>query len=116
MRVILIGMEYLYEKSKRFFVWINSNRTWVFSGIGITIASIFFSMLMPDVSKDSTIPTTVNESNENNIEINNNVYQDNTINNYSEDTENDQSLESEIAIEIDGDIIYPISIYIIEEQ
>lgn len=104
------------KNTNKIFNWICENKSWIFSGIGITIVSMLFSVLIPDMSEDPTISATFNESNKNNIEINGNVYQDNTFNNYNEDTEAYQVIESDIVIEVNQDLIYPISIDIIEEQ
>lgn len=105
----------------KLFKWIEDNKQWVFSGIGITIVSIFCSILikvmgMADASDDSAIPVSFNEDNATHIEINGDIYQDNIIYNFDEDTENNQLTEKELVIDINGEKIYPISIDIKDEK
>jgi len=109
---------------KKIFDWISNNKQWVFSGIGITILSVFFSLLInfmrvSDASDNSAVPATYIEDHiekiDNHIENNGVIYQDNIFNNDSGNTNVYQTIEDEISIEIDGSFVYPISIDIIEE-
>lgn len=63
--------------------YIKSNKEWIFSGIGVTILSIFFSMVVinskSDKSDASNLETSLNQDNGNHIEIygdvNGDIYQ-----------------------------------------
>jgi hypothetical protein len=103
---------------RKIFKWIKKSRKWVFSGIGVTILSLLFTMLFNN--KDNTIGIDDTTKEVNNVEINGNVngniYQNSTIYNLNEDIENVQSIEKELVIEFNGERIYPISIDIMDEQ
>lgn len=71
------------------FKWICKNKEWIFSGIGITILSIAFSMLINkttvdkttiDNTDDSNVSAAINQNNESHIvihgDVNGNIYQD----------------------------------------
>ncbi len=82
---------------RKMFKWIKKNRKWVFSGIGVTIVSLLFTMLFN--SKDSTIGIDDTQKEMNNInvdgDVHGNVYQNSTIYNLNEDIGNKQATEKE---------------------
>ena len=88
------------------FKWIWKNKEWIFSGIGITILSIFFSMLIDKTNVDKTddlnVSDTFNQDNESDIEIhgdvNGNIYQ-NSIDNSSKIEDQDDNKQDIIMSE-----------------
>lgn len=113
---------------KKLLKWIWNNKEWIFSGIGITVLSILFYMFTDNVKMSDGLNTSgaFKEVHGNIIE---NIFQNSTINNYSEekddnnqenimsdDTERNQLAKKELVIDIDGEKIYPISIDIKDEK
>ena len=108
---------------EKLYRWIWKNKEWLFSGVGITLLAIFFSMLFnkstTNISDDFNVSDTPNQNNGSNIEIHGNncgaIYQNSTINNYgSEESDNDSQkiIMSEskyleyLQSNVDGDIIF----------
>ena len=86
--------------------WIWENKEWIFSGIGITILSIAFSMLINksivDKTDDSNLSDTFNQDNGSYIEVhgdvNGSIYQ-NSIDNSSKIEDNDDNKQEIIMSE-----------------
>lgn len=96
-----------------------NNKEWLFSGLGITVFTIFFSMLFRDMktSDTSNISEPLNNDNGNNMEIhgdvNGDIYQNSIINNYdTEDYEKQEVIMSEakyleyLQSNIEGNIVF----------
>lgn len=75
---------------EKIFKWIWKNKEWLFSGVGITLLSIFFAMFFKksstDISNGFNVSDTSDQNNGNYMEFhgtnNGNIYQNSTINNY----------------------------------
>ena len=124
------------EIIKKIFKWIWDNKEWVFSGIGASILILFITMYIDN--KEDAIDTKDTFDDKGGIEVsgivNGDIYQNSIINNFSVENNNkseakisDDFLQDgnntretqwkrELVISVDGDVIYPISIDIKDEQ
>ena len=120
---------------KKIFSWIVHNKDWLFSGLGISIITLIATIFINNKGKAID---GMDKSNNNNIGINSNVdgniYQDIIINNFSGENNNtsetaisapllqdeknieENQVKQDLVIDVDGEIIYPISIDIKDEQ
>lgn len=103
------------KKENKFFTWMTGNKKWLFSGVGIILILLFFTIYIDSINGNTVIDDV---SDDNNIEYNTNedVSQDSSTNHCNEDTEKEPIVERKLATEEGGDKIYPADIDMIEEK
>lgn len=90
-----------------FFTWMKNNKVWVAGCIGIIALSLF--LVIHTGSKNSMADRAIASKEQNNVEAEDDADYHSTIQSFGEDTEYEPVVEKELAIEIDGDKIYPSS-------
>lgn len=104
------------KAKKNFIKWIKKNRKWLFSGIGVTIISMLFTVytkLRNDMDNKKDIPEKVTEASiEVAGDVYGNIYQNSTVNNIKEDNNTQEIIMSEskyleyLQDCVEGDIVF----------
>lgn len=82
------------KKIEKSFKWLKNNKEWLFSGIGISMLSLFFSMHINFNDNANNIDDTVEGANDIIVDgnVNGDIYQNSIINNFNEESSDKQEI------------------------